>query len=272
MGPRGKTTNWSEQILRQRPNQILLGDCLSVMITIPDNSIDMLLCGPPYKTTECEWDIAFDIDNWWVQVKRIMKPKTAIVVFGSQPFTSRMIMSNMPWFKYEWIWVKNLGANFVHSKNKPIKIHENIMVFSSGVCNHETCTKNRMVYYPQGLKTYPLHRSQAHKGSNVCFAERKSHFQGTKIVTEHSYPKSVLPYKVVPSKTHPSEKPVPLLEYLIKTYSIPGNIVLDCFCGSGSTLAAAYNTDRRYIGIDKEPEFYEMSRTRLEKLERQIRL
>jgi site-specific DNA-methyltransferase (adenine-specific) len=242
-------------------NQIIHGDCLEEMRHIPDKSIDMILCDLPYGTTACKWDVIIPFDKLWEQYKRIVKPNAAIVLTASQPFTSQLVMSNLEWFKYEWIWNKNMVAGFVQAKNKPMPKHENILVFSDGVTYHEEKTENRMRYFPQGL--IEINKSVVCKITDRPSALKLSKASKSEYIQTHSnYPNTVLNFDCE-RKFHPTQKPVALFEYLIKTYTNEGDLVLDNCAGSGTTAVAAINTNRNYICIEKEKEYFDIACDRI---------
>lgn len=241
---------------------LLHGDCLELMKSIPDKSIDMVLTDPPYGTTACKWDVVIPFEPMWEQLKRITKDNGAICLFGSEPFSSHLRLSNLKMFKYDWIWNKKNTSGFVNAKVKPLTIYENIIVFSTGAtCS--TSTRN-MPYYPQGLKFYgktvdttrPKHigleNSPARKSGS------KNHYQEWT-----NYPKQIIEFSKDNDKIHPTQKPVALLEYLIKTYTLENETVLDFTMGSGSTGVACNNLNRNFIGIEKDDKYFEIARKRI---------
>jgi len=227
--------------------EILLGDCLELMKDIPNGSIDMILCDLPYGTTACKWDTIIPFEPLWEQYKRIIKDNGAIVLTASQPFTSALVMSNVKMFKYEWIWDKRVASNSQLAKYQPLKIHENILVFGNGI-----------VYKPQGLLDCNILRTNDNRSKGVGHIgsekKRKEFLQ-----TKTGYPKSIINFK--PSninKLHPTQKPVALFEYLIKTYTNEGDLVLDNCAGSGTTAIACLNTNRQFIVMEKEQKYYDI--------------
>lgn len=244
-------------------DKIYEGDCLELMPEIDDKSIDMILCDLPYGTTACKWDRVIPFEPLWKEYKRLIKDHGAIVLTASQPFTSMLVMSNIEMFKYELVWEKTRPSGFVHSKNKPMKNHENICIFSLATTNHATLTDDRMIYNPQGLikqlNTRP-HRT-SHK-TNTCFSARPSH---KTVVSEYiNYPVSIITCSNDNNfNVHPTQKPIALFEYLIKTYTNEGDTVLDNCIGSGTTAIAALNTNRHFIGIEKEPKYVQIARQRI---------
>jgi site-specific DNA-methyltransferase (adenine-specific) len=233
-------------------------DCLEQMQLLPNGSIDCIITDPPYGTTACKWDSVIPFEPMWEQLKRVIKPNGAIVLFGSQPFTSALIMSNPKLFKYELIWDKKTGLGFLDSKFRPLKSHENIIIFGLGGCSNGS--KIPMKYNPQGL--IETTKQNKNTKSNILNSEpKKRENLGT---THANYPKSIHTFSRV-SGNHPTEKPIELMEYLIKTYTNESETVLDFTMGSGSTGVACVNTNRNFIGIEKELKYYEIAKTRIEK-------
>ena len=232
------------------------GDCLELMKDIPDKSIDAIICDLPYGTTACRWDTIIPFEPLWGQYERIIKPNGAIVLFGSQPFTSALIMSNPKLFKYELIWDKKTGLGFLDSKFRPLKSHENIIIFGLGGCSNGS--KTPMKYNPQGL--IETTKQNKNTKSNILNSEpKKRENLGT---THTNYPKSIHTFSRV-SGNHPTEKPVPLLEYLIKTYTNEGDTVLDNTMGSGTTGVACVNTNRNFIGMELDDKYFEIAEKRI---------
>jgi DNA modification methylase len=239
-------------------DKIICGDCLEVMKDIPDKSIDMILCDLPYGTTACKWDVIIPFDPLWKHYKRIIKKNGAIVLTASQPFTSALVMSNPKWFKYEWIWEKTNSSGFFMAKKMPMKSHENILIFYS----------NPPIYNYQKSRDH-IPASDAKKrvssisGDTVYGKIQRNEYIGGDTTR---YPRSVLKIKSdkkTGKKLHPTQKPVALFEYLIKTYTNEGELVLDNCIGSGTTAIACTNVNRHFIGIDTDINYCEISRTRL---------
>jgi site-specific DNA-methyltransferase (adenine-specific) len=229
------------------------GDCLEIMKQIPNESIDMILCDLPYGTTACKWDSLVDLDKLWLEYKRIIKPYKPIVMFGSQPFTTKLISSNYEWFKYCWVWKKNRATGHVHAKNRPMKLHEDICVFSEGNTLHINQSDKRMPYYPQGLTQLEdgtKRRTRNDAGDNAVMGKRKSHKES--IWTHTGYPTSILQYDIEMNEKrfHETQKPLLLCEYLISTYSMENDLILDNCMGGGTTPIACVNTNRNCIGIE----------------------
>ena len=237
------------------------GDCLDVMKTIPDKSVDMILCDLPYGTTACQWDIVIPFEPLWEQYNRIIKENGAIVLFGSQPFTTDLINSNKKMFKYELIWNKVSARQPFLGKIQPIKNHENILVFGKG----------KIKYNPQYEVGTPY--TDLRGGENA----RSDHFSKLKrqdyVNKNTRYPKSIITVNMQSKechqskRVHPTQKPVELLEYLIKTYTNENETVLDNCMGSGSTGVACINTNRNFIGIELDENYFEIAKNRIENTE-----
>ncbi len=226
---------------------------------IPDKSIDMILCDLPYGTTACKWDQAIPFEPLWAQYKRLIKDRGAIVLTASQPFTSALVMSNPGMFKYSWIWKKSQGTNFINVRNAPMKYHEDVLVFSKGTIAN--CSPTRMLYFPQNIKPSTRKRKN-YDQTGTTLGNRPSR-TGEFVQKYEGYPISILEFPNDGDKTHPTAKPVALFEYLIKTYTNEGDLVLDNCIGSGTSAVAALNTGRHFIGIEKEPEYVEIARKRI---------
>ena len=242
------------------------GDCLEVMKDIPDHSVDMVLCDLPYGTTACKWDAVIPFEPLWCLYEKVVKPDGAILLFGSEPFSSYLRVSNMDMYKYDWIWHKSSSGSFANAKNAPMKFHENISVFY----------KKQPVYNPQFQDYSESVKEKFKDGSRVnkTNAIGKNNIQDmtSNVCSEISYgrgkyPESVQFFSSVPNcnggKLHPTQKPVDLLEYLVKTYTNEGDTVLDNCMGSGSTGVACANTGRNFIGIEKEKQYFDIARKRI---------
>jgi len=230
-----------------------LGDCLEVMKTINDKSIDAIICDLPYGTTACKWDTVIPFEPLWEQYKRIIKDNGAIVLFGSQPFTSALVMSNVKWFKYEWIWDKCNPTNFASANKQPMKYHENILVFS----------KKQAIYNPIKWQGKKNHKQGLSKNN---FAETRGNIKRVEDdLSGLKFPKSIIQFEKHSSQCglHPTQKPVALMEYLIKTYTNEGDTVLDNAMGSGSTGVACKNTNRNFIGIEKDENYFKIAEQRI---------
>ena len=242
-------------------DKVILGDCLEVMPTIPDKSIDMILCDLPYGTTACKWDTVIPFVPLWENYRRLIKDSGAVVLTASQPFTSMLVMSNVKMFKYEWIWEKNKASDFINANYRTMKIHENILVFSPGNAAPK-CT-NKMQYNPQGLILKDGVKTR--RGSLGIGRDRDSQ-QGQYVSKATSYPTSILKISGESNTIHPTQKPVALFEYLIKTYTNEGDLVLDNCIGSGTTAVACKNLNRHFIGIELSQEYCNIAEKRLSQL------
>lgn len=232
-------------------NRIYHEDCLIGMNNIDDQSIDMILCDLPYGTTSCKWDVIIPFAKLWEQYNRIIKPNGAIVLTASQPFTSMLIMSNLVAFKHEIIWLKNVPTGMAQSSYAPMKYHENICVFANG----KISTFNKQMIEREG-KGKSCYKYEHYCGdNNHVKMDKVKKFYDSDLVN----PSSVILFNTVPNrngKIHPTQKPVALFEYLIKTYSNEGNLVLDNCMGAGTTAIACLNTNRNFIGFEKEEEYF----------------
>jgi len=233
--------------------KLIHGDCLEEMKAIPDGSINMILTDPPYGTTACKWDTIIPFEPMWHQLKRIITPKGAICLFGSEPFSSLLRVSNLKQFKYDWVWNKKLAGNGILAKRQPLKIHELVHIFESGI------------YYPQ--KTIGKMRSKMTSGIQQSEINGGD---GVKSVEEYQndtyYPTSIQEFGIGnlrAGRLHPTQKPVALLEYLIKTYTLENETVLDFTMGSGSTGVACLNTGRKFIGIEKDDKYFDIAVNRI---------
>ena len=224
------------------------GDCLEKMKDIPDGSIDMILCDLPYGTTKCKWDVIIPFEPLWEQYERIIKDTGAIVLFGSQPFTTALNNSNMKLYRYEWIWIKNNSTGFQLANKRPMKKHENISVFYN----------KQPTYNPQGLQPYGKVNKRGSMGDNWDEMSSNQYIQ-----KYTNYPTLLLEFSHDKEKLHPTQKSIALLEYLIKTYTNEGETVLDNCMGSGSTGVACINTNRNFIGIELDPEYFKIAEKRI---------
>ncbi len=251
-----------------KTGMLLKGDCIEWMEKFPDKSVDMILADLPYGTTSCKWDTVISFSLLWKQYERIIVDNGAIVLTASQPFTSNLVMSKIELFKYSWAWIKNSGADFMMAKNKPLNRYEDIIVFSKA--NFGTDSKNRMKYFPQDLieinkKSLKSNVSGKRNGNSDFVPNRTQKIRET-LTTHTNYPVNVLVFDK-DGKLHPTQKPVALFEYLIKTYSSEGEIVLDNTAGSCTTAVASRNTNRNWICIEKEEKYCQVSKERLMKNE-----
>lgn len=242
---------------RRKPKaQLSLGDCLEKMKDIADASVDAIICDPPYGTTCCKWDSVIPLDLMWEQLKRIIKPNGAIVLTASQPFTSTLISSNITMFRYCWVWNKGLATGFLNAKKQPLRQTEDIVVFYKKQCN----------YFPQmTVRGKPRNKNTAKGKSAEVYRELIS---VPKFNNEY-YPTNLLYISNSNQKikVHPTQKPVALMEYLIKTYTNEGETVLDFTMGSGTTGVAAMNLNRRFIGIERDEKYFEIAKARIENVQ-----
>jgi site-specific DNA-methyltransferase (adenine-specific) len=228
---------------------IYCGDCLEVMPGL-EPPVDAIIADWPYGTTACSWDSIIPLEPLWVECKRLVKSNGAVVLFGSQPFTSKLVMSNLEWFRVEWIWEKPMGTNYLNANRDPMKNHENILVFSNGY----------PVFNPQMREGKPY---AATSGSVGGFIRDKSVGGYLTVNGGQRYPLTVNKFNQSDTKYHNTQKPVSLLQYLIRTYTNPGDLILDNTFGSGTTLVAAQNEGRRAIGIEINQEFCDIAIERL---------
>jgi site-specific DNA-methyltransferase (adenine-specific) len=226
--------------------QLFNGDCLEIMKELPDNSIDFILADPPYGTTQCKWDNIIPYEPMWAEIKRIRKDNTVIALFGTEPFSSYLRLSNINEYKYDWVWKKTLKTNYLNAKKMPLRVVENIHIFYK-----------RYKYYPQNLIKYNKITKRGKVGNHYGKANTENIQEFT------NYPINFLEFNSVANAIHPTQKPAELLEYLIKTYTLENETVLDFTMGSGSTGVACVNTSRDFIGIELDREYYETATTRI---------
>jgi site-specific DNA-methyltransferase (adenine-specific) len=238
------------------------GDCLEVMQDIPDKSIDAIICDLPYGTTACKWDVIIPFEPLWAQYERIIKDNGAIVLFGSQPFTSALIMSNTKIYKYNWHWNKVKPSSFFNAKNSPMKKIEDICVFSFGAIANGS--KNKMKYNPQGLiecgKMRPPKNDSVPNQSTI--GKRPSRANAYKQEFTN-YPTNLIEFSFEQKPIHPTQKPISLMDYLILTYSNENDTILDNTMGSGTTGVACVNTNRNFIGIEMDEKYFEIAEKRI---------
>lgn len=238
-------------------NKIYNEECIAGMAArIPDGSIDLILCDLPYQVTANKWDVLIPFDQLWAQYERIIKPNGAIVLTATQPFTSALITSNPKLFRYEWIWDKVRGSNFQNARRQPMKSHENICVFYK-----KQPTYNPQFWFSTPYKTPAGKRSKEIEGLSGGSAANMR----TESVSEDGrrYPLTIQTFRRDSDRVHPTQKPVALMEYLIKTYTNPGDIVLDNCLGSGTTAVAAIRSGRNYIGFEMDPHYFEICEKRI---------
>ena len=238
--------------------ELIHGDCLEEMKNIPDGSVDMVLTDPPYGTTACKWDSVIPLEPMWEQLKRAIKPNGAIVMTASQPFTTILISSNMKMFKYEWIWEKNRGSNFATVKYQPMKEHENVLVFCDGKTTYNQIKQERA----EGGKSRANYKiSASNTGKRDTYSSMKGVDSGF-INKNLRCPRSIQKFNTEVG-LHPTQKPVALMEYLIKTYTNEGETVLDFTMGSGTTGAACKNLNRDFIGIELDEKYFNTAKERI---------
>jgi len=233
------------------------GDCLEIMKIIPDKSIDMILCDLPYGTTACFWDVVIPFEPLWVQYKRIVKDNAAIVLTGSQPFTTSIIMSNQKWFKYCLVWDKQRSCGSMLAKCRPLKYHEDIIIFC----------KTQTIYNPQMV------RGPKQKKASGGHSENYGEISLLRYESSLYYPRSILEFKAchnMTGKDHPTQKPVDLFRYLILTYTNPGATILDNCIGSGTTASSAESINRKWIGIEKDENYCQKAAKRIRTETRQL--
>lgn len=234
-----------------------LGDCLEVMPTLPDHSIDAIIADLPYGTTACSWDVVIPFAPLWAEYKRLIKPRGAIVLFGSQPFTSLLVTSNLEWFRYDWAWRKDMATGHLNAHRRPMLEHESVLVFSDG---NET-------YHPQGIRVYGRMNRRGGNGDNYGPSGLLNLQEFT------AYPRTVLDISVHRSvDQHPTQKPIALMSYLIRTYTNEGDTVLDNAMGSGTTMVACVNTNRNGIGIELREDYFAIAEKRIAQAQQQLRL
>jgi site-specific DNA-methyltransferase (adenine-specific) len=245
--------------------KLLKGDCLELMKTIESGSVDAVICDPPYGTTQCKWDSVIDFKLMWEQLNRIIKVNGAVVLFGSEPFSSALRMSNIKNYKYDWIWDKINGSNFLNAKKQPLRSSENISVFYKKQCTYIPQLINR------DKKNIRDPKKEYGNGEGTVYGKTKRNFmfnEGREIPLTKGYPKNIIKInnkrnEMHPTKVaHPTQKPVLLMEYLIKTYTNENELILDFTMGSGSTGVAAINTNRNFIGIEQNDKYFNIAEQR----------
>ena len=245
--------------------ELIQGDCLEVMKSIPSGSVDAIITDPPYGTTACKWDSVIDFEFMWEQLNRIIKPNGAIVLFGSEPFSSALRMSNINNYKYDWVWDKTESSGHFNVKRMPLKQHENIIIFYK-----KQCVYNRQFTKKEKKNQRPNRKQNSINNKKTItsdFYGEKKVLMSDEYDTTRTNPKSII--KISSSKTrknkqHPTQKPIELMEYLIKTYTNEGETVLDFTMGSGSTMVACQNTNRNGIGIEQDSKYFKIAQDRVE--------
>ena len=262
---------------------LYLGDCLEEMKKLDDNSVHLILADLPYGTTDrngkkgsriFKWDSVIPLDKLWEEYKRILVPNGSVVLTADQPFTSQLVMSNLEWFKYEWIWKKSRTTGFFTANYRPMKSTEDILVFSEGGAAAASAKSGRgnMTYNPQGLIEKRVKKKNSRKRLGKLLGNEEFVGKNNKMLGDSeyeqkwtNYPTEILEFKIETGTEHPTQKPVALFEYLVKTYSNEGETVLDNTMGSGTTGIAALNSNRNFIGMEKELKYFNLSIDRIEK-------
>ena len=241
--------------------QLIHGDCLEEMPKIPSQSIDFICTDIPYGTTACSWDIVIPFDKMWEQLNRIIKPNGAIALFGSEPFSSHLRLSNIKNYKYDWIWEKPSGTNFLNFKYQPAKVTESISVFGFMATSYSK--KGNMKYIPQMVPGKPYTCKQGRSGETHGREKKTRERRDIKTVSNgERFPKNVLKFNTEKG-LHPTQKPTALMEYIIKTYTNENETVLDFTMGSGTTGVACRNTDRKFIGIELDDNYFKIAQDRI---------
>ena len=232
---------------------LMQGDCLDRMKEIPSGSVDMVLTDPPYNITACKWDSIIPLEPMWEQLKRIIKPNGAIVMTASQPFTSALISSNMKMFKYCWVWEKSQAVGHLNAWRMPMKQHEDVCVFYSRQCTYNPEITNKPIENQRPLTS----RTK----TSDCYGDHK--LDSHKCPQDKSMPRSIIKFSNQQRQAHPTQKPVALMEYLIKTYTNENETVLDFTFGSGTTGVACKNLNRKFIGIELDDHYFEIGKNRI---------
>lgn len=238
-------------------HKLYRGDCLRVMRKIPDGSVDMVLCDLPYGTTACKWDIVIPLTELWEHYKRIVRPGGGIVLFGVLPFSAMLVASNVSGYAHSWVWDKKLSANGPLARFQPLKIHEDVIVFRNG---------SGLLYKPQG--TIPCHKTNYRSNTEIGSSGKHKYIQ-----TVTNFPKSIITFSAASrkEKVHPTQKPVDLCEYLIRTYTNKGMVVLDNTMGSGTTGVACVNTGRVFVGIEQDKKYFKVAVRRVRMARRHLK-
>lgn len=266
--------------------ELYQGDCLEQMNKVPDHSVDLILCDLPYGTTDrkgikdkgnnriLKWDTIIPLDLLWKQYKRILKPLGTVVLTADQPFTSQLVMSNLEWFKYEWIWKKKRTTGFLLANYRPMKETEDVIIFSpGGAAAASSHNGKNMKYNPQGLIEKKVKKKNNAKRLGKFLHNPKHMGANNKLLHESeyeqkwtNYPSEIIEFGLDRNVVHPTQKPIALMEYLIKTYTNENDTILDNCMGSGTTGVAAVNTNRNFIGIELDKEYFEIAKQRIDEI------
>lgn len=235
---------------------LIRGDCLTEMAFLEEGSVDMVLVDLPYGTTACKWDAVIPFESLWANLKRLARPQAAMVFTAGQPFTTALISSNLKEFRYCWVWDKQVGRGHLVAKKRPMAKHEDIAVFY----------RKPPTYSPQMTQKAKPEKGKAMEHSRTQICGGRTTGSQESIVRTHSYPTTIISIPSEPNKgkLHPTQKPVALMEYLIRTYTKEGDVILDCCMGSGSTGVAAMRTGRRFVGIEKDEAYYDAAKQRIQ--------
>lgn len=239
--------------MKTSPFALHLGDCIDVMASMPDQSVDMILADLPYGTTQCHWDTIIPLEPLWREYRRVAKQNAAIVLTAMQPFSSMLVTSNLDMFKYEWIWEKGNATGFLNAKKQPLRAHESVLVFYRG----------QPIYRPQMSAGHERKTTRRKTVNSECYGKA---IELTEYDSTTRYPRSVRFFSSDKQRAsfHPTQKPVALMQFMIETYTDPGMVVLDNVMGSGTTGAACIRSDRSFIGIENDPVMFEIARERLD--------
>ncbi len=252
-------------------NKLYKGDCLEVMKSITDGSIDAIITDPTYGTTACKWDSVIDFELMWEQLNRIIKPNGAIVLFGSEPFSSALRMSNKKIYKYDWKWVKQIPGNHLNAKKQPLRSYEDVMVFYKKQCTYNPVLTDKPKSH---IRVNPIDIKVKNNGAIGKVKENVKRNEFRSIPLDKNYPNNVLNINIMAKnkRMHQTQKPIALMEYLIKTYTNENETVLDFTMGSGSTGVACKNTNRDFIGIEQDDKYFDIATERINKEEPQKEL
>lgn len=263
--------------------ELYCGDCLDVMASLTKHSVSLILADLPYGTTDrngtlakgssrvLKWDSVIPLDQLWDCFRRVLSPSGAVVLTADQPFTSQLVMSNLEWFKYEWIWQKQKVTGFLHANARPMKETEDVLVFSPlGASGNTKKNSRSMTYNPQGLIPKIVNKTNSPRRLGKFLNQPEHLGAGNKLLhttsyqqTFTNYPSEIITFPLDKNSVHPTQKPIALMEYLIRTYTNAGDTVLDCCMGSGSTGVAAVNCDRSFVGIEINPEYFAIAEKRI---------